>query len=124
MRIAAPPCMKNRATLAVTLAKAGRSAGRIVLGKRYRSTRRRRATVSAPFNLEPPKGLGLVLGLGLGLGSRVGYGATCNREFEQKVLHEFICKLVLQLEVPPSFFIRLQYVAGGRAAVNANTTPS
>lgn len=45
----------------------------------------------------------LSLGLGLGLDLEVGSDRilpTCKKEIDQKMLHDFICQVVLHIEVP------------------------
>lgn len=66
------------------------------LDKRHQDTRRGAAT--APADLEPPKKVGGGVRAKVEVG--VGLGQRGKIEFDLTVLHEFICKLVLQLGAP------------------------
>ena len=76
----------------VLLVKAGLSAARCLKKKRHQNTRRSRVT--APADLEPPKGLGFGLGFGFGLGSGLGLGwsgSSCKVEIDVTRPHGQSC---------------------------------
>ena len=74
----------------------------ICFGK-TRHQRTRRGRVTAPSDLEPPKGLGFGLGLGLGLGlgweawGRVGLGRRARLKLTTHVLHQILYRSLLHI---------------------------
>ena len=88
--------------------------------KRHRNRWRNRAT--APTNLELPEGSGLGLALRFRPGKRVGSGPTCGIEIDRNMLHEVICKVMLQLETSGLLIVVRAYITRKRRYVDGCPT--